>query len=195
MKVNTSKDVSMPHCLTFYSCTHTEPDAAHLTTLISWPPTADEGASYEPRTQLEQSTFPSRRFSKSRAEILGEETQESQFNYSSDASSVVRFPTFHFDLHRLTPLSSMSHRTNNNVKISVLLAVLEIDGPDSITLKKGKDAGKEISLLKMVLGDEAGNVGKLTAWREVAENWGNELCVKRGDVVLIESKTPSSICC
>lgn len=71
----------------------------------------------------------------------------------------------------------------------MLLAVLEVEGPDTLRLKKGADSGKEISILKMVLGDEDG-VCKLTAWREVAENWGgtsNTVSVKRGDIVLIAS--------
>jgi hypothetical protein len=43
----------------------------------------------------------------------------------------------------------------------------------------------------MILGDEEGNVCKLTAWREVAEAWGGTgeaLAAKRGDILLIESK-------
>ena len=71
------------------------------------------------------------------------------------------------------------------------LAVLEVEGPDTIRTKKGPKAGEEISLLKMILGDEQGSVCKLAAWREVAEVWGgsdgNGTAVKRGDVVLIES--------
>ncbi|KAF5343461.1 hypothetical protein D9758_011848 [Tetrapyrgos nigripes] len=57
---------------------------------------------------------------------------------------------------------------------AMLLAVLEVEGPDTIRTKKGPDAGKEISILKMVLGDEEGNVCKLVAWREIAEVWGRQ---------------------
>jgi len=70
------------------------------------------------------------------------------------------------------------------------LAALEVEGPDTIRIKKGTDAGKQVSILKMILGDEDGMVCKLTAWREIAETWGgvgNSLAVKRGDVVLIEN--------
>lgn len=73
----------------------------------------------------------------------------------------------------------------------MLLAVLEVEGPDTIRIKNGKDAGKEVGILKMILGDEGGMICKLTAWREVAERWGgglpNTTSVKRGDIVLIES--------
>lgn len=70
------------------------------------------------------------------------------------------------------------------------MAALEVEGPDTIRIKKGADAGKEVSILKMILADEEGSVCKLTAWREVAESWGGAQDahgVKRGDIVLIES--------
>ncbi|KAF5343428.1 hypothetical protein D9758_011850 [Tetrapyrgos nigripes] len=127
------------------------------------------------------------------------ETQESQsYNYS-DTSSIARFPQFHFSLHTLTTLSSLSAQAKlgkkGSMKVNMLLAVLEVEGPDTIRTKKGPDAGKEISILKMVLGDEEGNVCKLVAWREIAEVWGgvdndsDSVGVKRGDVVLIQNVT------
>jgi len=74
----------------------------------------------------------------------------------------------------------------------VLLAVLEVDGPNTIRIKKGLDAGKEVSLLSLVLGDEEGMVCKLTAWREIADAWGGGEGpgVKRGDILYIESTSP-----
>lgn len=72
-----------------------------------------------------------------------------------------------------------------------LLAVLEVEGPDTIRIKNGREAGKEVAILKMILGDEGGTICKLTAWREVAERWGGQrgaVGVKRGDIVLIESE-------
>lgn len=123
-----------------------------------------------------------------------QETRETQsYNYS-DASSIARFPSFHFDLHSLTSLENLSRSSvKGSRKVSVLLAVLEVEGPDTIRIKKGADAGNEISLLKVILGDEDGNVCKLTAWRGIAELWGGSgdaLGVKRGDIVLIESTHP-----
>ena len=116
------------------------------------------------------------------------ETQdESGFDESigySEASSIARFPTFHFNLHDVTPLGHLMGAKSRKVLL-VVVAILEVEGPDSIRIKKGPDAGKEISILKVILGDEAGTVCKLTAWRKVAETWGGDM--KRGDVVFIES--------
>jgi len=42
----------------------------------------------------------------------------------------------------------------------------------------------------MILGDEEGTACKLTAWREVAEEWGGSgetVAAKRGDIVHIEN--------
>jgi hypothetical protein len=135
----------------------------------------------------------------------GKETQaiESQFvesqslgNYS-EASSIGRFPNFHFNLHSLTSLSQLAGPHGKvfkgSKKVNVLLAVLEVEGPDAIRIKKGVDAGKSVGIFKMILGDEEGNVCKLTAWREVAEEWGgigNGVATKRGDIVHIESNLP-----
>jgi hypothetical protein len=74
--------------------------------------------------------------------------------------------------------------------VTILVAALEVEGPDTITIKKGADAGKQISLLKMILGDEDGNVCKLAAWRDIADHWGGSAtypAVKRGDICFIES--------
>lgn len=73
----------------------------------------------------------------------------------------------------------------------MLVAVLEVEGPDTIRLKNGKDAGKEVSILKILAGDENGGVSKLTAWRDIADVWGGNrasAAIKRGDVVHITSK-------
>lgn len=67
---------------------------------------------------------------------------------------------------------------------------MEVEGPDMVRMKKGPESGQEISVLKMILGDESGTVCKLTAWRGVADTWGDSTSttsVKRGDIVLIES--------
>jgi hypothetical protein len=121
------------------------------------------------------------------------DTRNSQsFGDYSDASSIARFPTFHFNLHTLTSLSQLSeNKFKGSIKVNVLLAVLEVEGPDTIRIKKGPEAGKEVAILKMILGDEEGTACKLTAWREVAEEWGGSgktVAAKRGDIVHIESK-------
>lgn len=111
----------------------------------------------------------------------------------SDASSIARFPNFQFSLHKVTPLSSLyvaARLGKGSRKVNVLLAALEVEGPDSIRIKKGVDAGKEVSILKMILGDEEGLICKLTAWREIAEAWGGfgpSPGLKRGDILYLES--------
>jgi len=50
------------------------------------------------------------------------------------------------------------------------------------------DTEKHISLLKMIFGDEEGDVCKLTAWRDVADSWGGYLtapAVKKGDICFV----------
>jgi hypothetical protein len=104
----------------------------------------------------------------------------------SDASSIARFPHFQISLHKVSSLASLySERIARGRKVNVLLATLEVEGPDCVHVKKGPDAGKEVSVLKMILGDEDGSVCKLTAWREVADAWG-ALGVKRGDIIYLE---------
>lgn len=122
-----------------------------------------------------------------------EEYSES-YNYS-ESSSIGLFPAFHFSLHTLALLSSLqSSSSKGSRKVNLLVAALEVDGPDTIRIKKGPDAGKEVSILKLILGDEEGNVCRLTAWREVADQWGGNgpsVAAKKGDVVYLESKTSS----
>ncbi|KAJ7123172.1 hypothetical protein C8R44DRAFT_785468 [Mycena epipterygia] len=154
----------------------------------TWPPTAEGDDSH---SQADRSLPSFLNVSKSMAQTNAEsfETQDTQsYNYS-DASSIARFPAFHFSLNSLTSLTSLAKsRVKGSAKVTLLLAVLEVDGPDSFRFKKGKDAGKESFVLKMILGDEDGNVCKLTAWREVAQDWGgagDEVGAKRGDILLL----------
>ncbi|KAF4579434.1 hypothetical protein EYR36_001246 [Pleurotus pulmonarius] len=164
------------------------PDETFLegqTTAISWDESIEDGD--EPGTE---------RVDKSKSVLLSREdtyaTQEEETQeisaYSSDASSIIRFPSFTFNLHTLLTLAKVSKAPAYS-KASVLAAVLEIEGPDVIHIKKGPDAGKEASLLKMILGDDEGSVCKLAAWREVAECWGAEDAsgIKRGDVLFLEN--------
>lgn len=163
------------------------------TTVITWPPTAAE-------TTTDINADPSRRIlgylSTSDIQKSTHETQETQetvsYNYS-DASSIGRFPSFTFNLHSITSLSTLvSTSVKGSRKINVLVAALEVEGPDTITIKRGSDAGKQVSLLKMILGDDLGNVGKLTAWREIADSWGGNtasVAAKRGDIIYLQSRS------
>lgn len=165
--------------------------------MITWPPTAAESTTdydsppAQSRRTLQLTSVSGARFQSSLYET--QETQETASYDYSDASSIGRFPFFSFSLHSLTSLSvlsALSKSRKGSRKAAILVATLEVDGPDSITIKKGADAGKQVSLLKMILGDEDGNVCKLAAWRDVADVWGGNTispAVKRGDICLIES--------
>ncbi|KAK2462868.1 hypothetical protein APHAL10511_005066 [Amanita phalloides] len=129
----------------------------------------------------------------SSSSTLPDSTQLSSASISRTQSfcytrSIAHFPSFHFNPNCL---SSLSLLTRIPAKVTLLLAVMEVDGPDMVKIKKGRDAGKEVGVLRLIVGDEEGRVGKLTAWREVAVAWGGHVegstAVKRGDVVLIES--------
>ncbi|KAG8819327.1 hypothetical protein FRC19_009863 [Serendipita sp. 401] len=73
----------------------------------------------------------------------------------------------------------------NKSKVSILVGLLDVEGPDYVRLKQGVDAGKEVALLKVVLMDADGIVSKLTTWRDLAESWGD--LFKKGDVVLFQN--------
>ncbi|KAJ7499685.1 hypothetical protein FB451DRAFT_1206199 [Mycena latifolia] len=166
-------------------------DRQEAGTFITWPPTAqgDDSNSQEDRS-IPSFLNVSKSLAQTDARLDSQfQTQDTQsYNYS-DASSIARFPAFHFSLNALASLTSLARsRVKGTTKVTLLLAVLEVDGPDSFHFKKGKDAGKESFVLKMILGDEDGNVCKLTAWREVAQDWGgagDEIGAKRGDIILL----------
>ncbi|KAF8610180.1 hypothetical protein BDV93DRAFT_430371 [Ceratobasidium sp. AG-I] len=104
---------------------------------------------------------------------------------SSASSSVANFPSFHFSLRSLTPLRiALTPAGRGSVRATLLVAVLEVDGPDPITTK----AGVETHLMRLVVGDDDGAVGKITAWGETALEWGGAKRMqglRRGDVVLL----------
>ncbi|KAH9980829.1 hypothetical protein BGW80DRAFT_1434199 [Lactifluus volemus] len=105
-------------------------------------------------------------------------------SYSEASSSIARFPAFQFSLSALSFLASARG------KVCLLLSVLEVDGPDEVTVRRGPDAGHVVSVLRLIVGDEANTIRKLTAWREIAETWGGATQaegVRRGDVVYFES--------
>ena len=74
--------------------------------------------------------------------------------------------------------------------MNVLMAVLEVEGPDMVTIRKGQYARNQTSILKMILGDGDGNILQLTAWRDLAETWGigtdSQPPIRRGDIVLFQ---------
>ena len=163
-------------------------DAEHSSraaeTFITWPPTLNrtkDASESQVSSGLQDSTM--------------EETQETPSYEYSDTSSIGRFPHFSFNLHTLRLVKALvemakSSRTKGTLKVNVLMAILEVEGPDVVTIRKGKDAGNQVSILKVILGDEDGNVLKLTAWRDIAEAWGigtdAQPPIRRGDIVLFQ---------
>jgi len=154
------------------------------TTFVTWPPTPAANTTgapsfLRPSGSLLQGTY---------------QTQETgtSFEYS-DASSIARFPNFQFSLHKLTPLSSLyaaAKSGRGSRKVNMLLAALEVQGPDTVRVKQGPDAGQQVSILKLILGDDQGSVCKMTAWRDTADAWaglGPSPGLTRGDVLYFES--------
>ncbi|KAG8219118.1 hypothetical protein J3R82DRAFT_5020 [Butyriboletus roseoflavus] len=161
-------------------------DAEHPdgTTFVTWPPTPAANTTGAPSFLRPSCSFPRGTY----------ETQDTSSSVEySDASSITRFPNFQFSLHKVTPLSSLciaAKSGSGSRKVNMLLAALEVQGPDTVRVKKGPDAGREISILKLVLGDEQGSVCKLTAWRDTADAWGGvgpSPGLKRGDILYFES--------
>ncbi|KAI0747713.1 hypothetical protein C8Q80DRAFT_691478 [Daedaleopsis nitida] len=173
------------------------------TTVITWPATT-QGDGNDRTRSVGDITFlrPSASVSRIRSQLLTQETQDTASYVYSDASSIGNFPGFHFSLHSLTSLATLTAQAHAargrqaakaSRKVTLLVAILEMDGPDYIRIKRGPDAGKEVALVKMILGDESGGICKLSAWREVAEDWaGVNFDVptprtKKGDIVLLEN--------
>ncbi|KAL1726211.1 hypothetical protein EV714DRAFT_219754 [Schizophyllum commune] len=178
---------------------------------ISWPPTASVSRRVS-RSRVNAADSASAALTSVSRISRGEETQDETQHSAvySDSSSIAHFPAFRFSLHALNSLSELhipgkpnpdsSDKPAPNFfggakkevtkppqrRVTLLLAILEVDGPDTVRVKTGVDVGKEVSVLRMVMGDEAGKVCKLTAWREVADAWAS-VGVRRGDVVLLES--------
>lgn len=118
-----------------------------------------------------------------------EEDSSADITRESSDASIARLPTFRIPISRLASLKRLMQpqtatRMSNSTKIVVLAGVLDIDGPDYVRIRKGVDAGREVALLKLVVGDAEGGICKLTVWRELAEEWGDML--SKGDVVLFQ---------
>jgi hypothetical protein len=107
------------------------------------------------------------------------------------------FPHFAFKFNELSSLSDIvaqHHETGRRPStISFLAAVLEVDGPASVLLKRGPEAGKDVAVLNLIVAEDQSSIMKLTAWREVAEDMSgfdeaNKPKVKQGDIVFFQSR-------
>ncbi|KAH9921239.1 uncharacterized protein BXZ73DRAFT_91848 [Epithele typhae] len=169
-----------------------EEDSAE-TTAITWPPTFQRTDGSLSKAYLSRNSLGGSRF-------LSQFTQETQDNFAdSHTSSIIDFPAFHFSLHSLTSLDNLLARASYDIqhglrqkqsqKINLLAAVLD----------KGPEAGTEISVLKLVLGDDSDGICQLTAWRGVADEWAGystgSPSIKKGDVVFIENPDAPPVAC
>ncbi|CAE6348115.1 unnamed protein product [Rhizoctonia solani] len=131
-------------------------------------------------TLIETETFPTRTFRMTNT-LPNSQSQ----SISSASSSIAHFPTFHFSLRTLTPLRvALTPVGRGSVKANLLVAVMEVDGPDMITTK----AGQETHMLKLVVGDDEGAAGKITVWGETALEWAGArrmMGLRRGDIVYL----------
>jgi len=106
------------------------------------------------------------------------------FDTLHDDISITRLPSFHIPVNRLSSIESVLRIENSahpTRKVCLLVAILDMEGPNVVRIKKGQDAGKEVAVLTLVVGDEDGKIAKVTVWRERAEEWGET--VRKGDVV------------
>lgn len=179
--------------------------------LIPWPPSNPAFNRLYSRSSQTQSA------SRTHNNLYTQDTTSASLSFAdTSASSIAAFPAFVINLHTLTSLSELlsslskprEAQTVSNPsiassaqKVCILAAVLDVDGPDVVTLRQGRDAGKEVSVLRFVVGDERGGIGRLVAWRECAEKWagldvsideGERIQhpdhVRRGDIVYLESE-------
>ncbi|CAE6406916.1 unnamed protein product [Rhizoctonia solani] len=131
-------------------------------------------------TLPETETFPTRTFRMTNT-LPNSQSQ----SISSESSSIAHFPTFHFSLRTLTPLRvALTSVGRGSVKANLLVAVMEVDGPDMITTK----AGQETHMLKLVVGDDEGAAGKITVWGDAALDWAGArkmMGLRRGDIVYL----------
>jgi len=108
------------------------------------------------------------------------------FNTQNDNISIARLPSFHIPVNRISSIDSVSQIENSAYparKVCLLVAVLDMEGPNVVRIKKGQDAGKEAAVLGLVVGDEEGKIAKITVWRERAEDWSGMM--RKGDVVYL----------
>ncbi|KAJ2924386.1 hypothetical protein H1R20_g12704, partial [Candolleomyces eurysporus] len=112
------------------------------TTLIIWPPTNEDqdDSVTKPQPSAEQKDTSISNITANRTSTTSFfdsgilETQTQSFDYSDGKSSIARVPH-----NNRGPVSTMSKSSARKVN---LLAILEVDSPETITIKKGSDAGK-----------------------------------------------------
>lgn len=112
----------------------------------------------------------------------------STFDTQHDNISIARLPSFYIPVNQLSRIEAVLRIENSHSpmrKVCLLVAILDMEGPNVVRIKKGKDAGKETAVLGLLVGDEEGKIANITVWRERAEEWGG--MVRKGDVVYMKS--------
>jgi hypothetical protein len=157
------------------------------TFLTGWEPTRHEVTTTFLRSLVDDNTYAS--------------ADSYEASAYSDQSSLGRLPLFAFSLNNLTTIATIRSfaRTRpgraGSGRATLLLAVLEADGPDTVTLRQGPERGKEVSVMRCLCGDDDGELAKITAWREPAEEMG-AAGVRRGDVIHFDGiLAPSTSTC
>jgi hypothetical protein len=184
-------------------------DTVEITKEITWDPTATErSASWDSPTQdsnrisflqISKVNTTEGHISEQEESQIGNETSfdttsmsdescskdmTATFDTQHDNMSIARLPSFHIPVNRISNIESVLRIENSahlTRKVCLLVAVLDMEGPNVVRIKKGKDAGKDTEVLGLVVGDEEGKIAKITVWRERAEEWGE--VVRKGDVV------------
>jgi len=101
-----------------------------------------------------------------------------------DSTSIARLPSYHIPVNQLSSIASVLRMENSAYparKVCMLVAILDMEGPNVVRIKKGQYAGQDTVVLGLVVGDEKAKIAKVTVWRERAEEWGGML--RKGDVV------------
>ena len=112
----------------------------------------------------------------------------STFDTQHDDISIARLPSFYIPVNQLSSIEAVLRIENSGSptrKVCLLVAILDMEGPNVVRIKKGKEAGKETAVLGLVVGDEEGKIANITVWRERAEEWGG--MVRKGDIVYMKS--------
>ena len=112
----------------------------------------------------------------------------STFDTQHDNISIARLPSFYIPVNQLSSIEAVLRIENSGSptrKVCLLVAILDMEGPNVVRIKKGKEAGKETAVLGLVVGDEEGKIANITVWRERAEEWGGMM--RKGDIVYMRS--------
>lgn len=103
--------------------------------------------------------------------------------------SIVNLPSWSFSLASITPLSHIMRGKTNAKKVNLLVVVHEIEGPETIPLKKPSlnktgrmQAVRRATLLVL---DESALTMSIVLWDDYADKWAGEY-LRAGDVVYLQ---------